>query len=122
MTFRCSATTRRGDESPTQAVTAPSPVADWQVDLLRKALDAQGLTGMTERRSAVENAVGRQVESLRQLSSEEALSALSKLGGSSSASGSDDFRLGRPGRGHLDRQAVTRTRQSAALSDVSPEA
>ena len=38
-----------GDESPTQAVTAPSPVADWQVDLLRKALDAQGLTGMTER-------------------------------------------------------------------------
>lgn len=74
-----------GDESPTQAVTAPSPVADWQVDLLRKALDAQGLTGMTERRSAVERAVGRQVESLRQLSSEEALGALSKLGGSSSA-------------------------------------
>jgi hypothetical protein len=76
-----------GDESPTQAVAAPSSVADWQVDLLRKALDSQGLTGMTERRSAVENAVGRQVESLRQLSSEEALSALSKLGGSSGASG-----------------------------------
>ena len=74
------------NESPTQAVAAPSPVADWQVDLLRKALDAQGLTGMTERRLAVEKVVGRQVESLRQLSSEEALSALSKLGGSSSAS------------------------------------
>ena len=73
------------DESPTQAVAAPRPVADWQVDLLRKALDAQGLTGMTERRSAVEKAVGRQVESLRQLSSEEALRALSKLGSSSAS-------------------------------------
>lgn len=74
------------DEATLPAAPRPSPVADWQVDLLRKALDAQGLTGMAERRSAVEKAVGRQVESLRQLSSEEALSALSKLGGSSSAS------------------------------------
>ena len=59
---------------------APSPITDWQVDLLRRALDARGLTSMAERQRAIECAVGRAVESLRALTHEEALNALSSLG------------------------------------------
>lgn len=72
-----------GDDEPTQqeaAQPAPSPVADWQVDMLRKALDARGLTTMTERQQVIEEAVGRSVESLRMLTHEEGLRVLSQLG------------------------------------------
>ena len=63
--------------SPEPPVT---PIADWQVDLLRKALDARGLTTMSERKLAVEAAAGRRVESLRDLAHGEALTVLSQLG------------------------------------------
>lgn len=72
-----------GDDSPTapEAVTAaPAPIADWQVDLLRKALDARGLTEMEHRQAAIQLAAGRAVESLRALTHDEALRVLSKLG------------------------------------------
>ncbi|RYB91845.1 hypothetical protein EUA93_17080 [Nocardioides oleivorans] len=64
---------------PTQA-TWPASAADWQIDLLRKALDARGLTTMAERQEAIETSVGRPVESLRALTQEEALSVLNRLG------------------------------------------
>lgn len=58
----------------------PAPIADWQVDLLRKALDAQGLTTMADRQQAIEAAAGRSVESLRALTHDEGLQVLSRLG------------------------------------------
>jgi len=64
---------------------AITPAANWQIDLLRKALDGQGLTTMTERQAAIESAIGRPVESLRAMTNDEAIRALSELGGSSSA-------------------------------------
>lgn len=65
---------------PTPTQPASAPIADWQVDLLRKALDARGLTAMADRQRAIEEAAGRSVESLRSLSSAEALDILSGLG------------------------------------------
>ncbi|KQP66909.1 hypothetical protein ASF47_04170 [Nocardioides sp. Leaf285] len=56
-----------------------APIADWQIDLLRKALDARGLTTMSERQSAIEAAAGRRVESLRTLTHDEGLHVLSRL-------------------------------------------
>ena len=64
----------------TPTVSAPAPAADWQIDLLRKALDARGLTSLTERQQAIEAAAGRPIESLRALTDEEALRVLSRLG------------------------------------------
>lgn len=71
-----------GDEprEPKRAVPAEAPVADWQVGLLRKALDARGLATMGERRQAIESVAGRSVESLRALTNAEALRVLSRLG------------------------------------------
>lgn len=72
-----------GDEpAPPERVAAhePQPVSDWQVNLLRKALDARGLTSMAERRAAIESAAGRDVSSLRALTQEEALRILSRFG------------------------------------------
>lgn len=70
------------DESATPPVheTSPTSIADWQVDLLRKALDALGLRSMAERQLAIEAAAGRSVDSLRALSHDEALRLLSQLG------------------------------------------
>lgn len=64
---------------PTQ-VSAPAPIADWQVGLLRKALDTRGLTTMEERQQAIESAAGRPVRSLRSLTQDEGLHVLSRLG------------------------------------------
>jgi hypothetical protein len=77
-----------GDDSKpasVEAPKAPSPIADWQVDLLRKALDARGLTSMADRQQAVETAAGRAVESLRALTNDEGLQVLSRLGQQPSA-------------------------------------
>lgn len=72
-----------GDEpttpEPVAQPTAP-PISDWQVDLLRKALDARGHTSMIERQIAIEAAAGREVPSLRALTQEEALSILNQFG------------------------------------------
>src|SRR3546814_9392771 len=83
-----------GDDPTKPAPVAPPnspPVSDWQVDLLRKALDGQGLTAMADRQQAIETAVGRPVESLRALTQEEAPSVLSRLGQApvQNASGTD---------------------------------
>lgn len=56
------------------------PISDWQVDLLRRALDARGLTSMADRRAAIETAAGREVPSLRALTQEEALGILNQFG------------------------------------------
>lgn len=72
-----------GDDPAESAPAAPTkspPVSDWQVDLLRKALDGRGLTTMTDRQQAIEAAAARPVESLRALTQEEALSVLNRLG------------------------------------------
>lgn len=57
-----------------------APIASWQVDLLRKALDARGLTDQVGRQKVIEAAADRPVESLRALTHEEALRVLSRLG------------------------------------------
>lgn len=72
-----------GDDAPLEpvdATKAPTPIADWQVDLLRKALDARGLTSMPDRQQAIEDAAGRAVQSLRALTHDEGLQVLSRLG------------------------------------------
>lgn len=72
-----------GDDEPAPqepAAPLPAPAADWQVDLLRKSLDARGLVSMEDRRVAIESAAGRAVESLRSLTHDEALTVLSALG------------------------------------------
>ena len=72
-----------GDDEPAQpeaVQSVPAPIADWQVDMLRKALDARDLTAMAERQEVIEEAVGRSVESLRALTHEEGLRVLSQLG------------------------------------------
>ena len=72
-----------GDDEPADKqtqVSAPPPIADWQVELLRKALESRGLTSMSERQQAIEVAAGRPVESLRALTSDEAMAVLTKLG------------------------------------------
>ena len=67
-------------EPPPVAPPTSPPASDWQVDLLRKALDGRGLTEMADRQQAIETAAGRPVESLRALTQEEALSVLNRLG------------------------------------------
>lgn len=64
---------------PTQ-MSAPAPIADWQVELLRRALDARGLTSMDDRQRAVEGATGRAVRSLRDLTHDEGIRVLNRLG------------------------------------------
>lgn len=71
------------DELPIPEPVAESkaPLAsDWQIDLLRKALDVRGLISMAERQAVIEAAAGREVPSLRALTQEEALSILNRLG------------------------------------------
>ncbi|MBE7325175.1 hypothetical protein IEQ44_10960 [Nocardioides sp. Y6] len=76
-----------GDDVPTTPPTPPTPkptpVADWQVDLLRKTLDARGLADQRERQSLIEQHAGRPLTALRDLTSEEALRVITALGASS---------------------------------------
>lgn len=71
-----------GDDPAPQTVEPPRavPIADWQVDLLRNALEARGLTSMAERRQVIESAAGRSVASLRSLTHDEGMQVLSRLG------------------------------------------
>lgn len=66
--------------APVEPPRAPTPIADWQIDLLRKALNARGLTTMEERQQAIESAAGRTVTSLRSLTLDEGMQVLSRLG------------------------------------------
>lgn len=65
---------------PPAATATPAPVAGWQVDLLRKALDARHLTDQHERQDLIEQHAGRSLTSLRDLTSEEAVKVISALG------------------------------------------
>lgn len=65
---------------PAPVVAAPTPIADWQRDLIRKALDARGLVTMEDRQRAVAGAAGRDVASLRDLTHDEAIGVLNRLG------------------------------------------
>jgi hypothetical protein len=72
-----------GDDAPTastEPIRAPSSIADWQVDLIRKALDARGLASMAARQRTIEDAAGRTVDALRDLTHDEAIQVLSRLG------------------------------------------
>lgn len=60
-----------GDDVPSTPPRSP---------LLRKALDARGLTDQQARRSLIEQHVGRSLASLRELTSEEALQVITALG------------------------------------------
>ena len=70
---------------------APEPepavamIRNWQIDLIRKALDAHGLVSMDERQALIERVAGRSVESLRALTHDEAMVAIGKLGDSAPA-------------------------------------
>lgn len=77
-----------GDEEPDVPAAEPAvaPSTAWQIDLLRKALDARGLLTMDERQALIEDVVGRPVGSLRSMTHDEAMLAISKLGSSASAS------------------------------------
>lgn len=79
-----------GDEPRAAAappVALPTPIADWQRDLIRKALDARGLTAMEDRQQAVEVAAGRAVTNLRDLTHDEAIHVLNRLGQAGAAGG-----------------------------------
>lgn len=72
-----------GDDARARAtapVAEPTPIADWQRDLIRRALDARHLTSMEDRQQAVEAAAGRTVSSLRDLTHDEAIRVLNRLG------------------------------------------
>jgi len=66
--------------TPAPVVAAPTAIAAWQRDLIRKALDARGLTSMEDRQRAVSGAAGRDVASLRDLTRDEAIHVLNRLG------------------------------------------
>ena len=80
LTISPSSATTPGASGPLRVPKSPTPIADWQVDMLRKAVEARGLTSMTDRQQAIESAAGRAVESLRSLSHDEGLQVLSRLG------------------------------------------
>lgn len=70
-----------GDDEPvTESGPDVSPIADWQVDLVRKALDARGLITMADRKRAIEQAAGREVSSLRALTHDDAIGVFARLG------------------------------------------
>jgi hypothetical protein len=66
-----------------QASAAPAPITDQQRDLIRRALDSQGLESMDRRQQAVEAAVGRAIPNLRSLTHDEASQVLRWLAGES---------------------------------------
>jgi hypothetical protein len=69
-----------GDEpKPVEPSATPTPIADWVVQRLREALDAQGLTSMSQRQEAIQSAAGRPVDSLRSLTHQEGLKVLSVM-------------------------------------------
>lgn len=55
------------DEPASSPEAAQPPVQSWQIDQLRNALDAAGVTEMRDRQELVEELVDRPVASLREL-------------------------------------------------------
>lgn len=66
-------------EAPAHRPVAPDGIADWQVEQLRRALDARGLTDMASRQQFIEELAGRPVTSLRDLHSSEARQLLEQI-------------------------------------------
>lgn len=60
------------EETSPATVSSTDRIADWQVTLLRRALDAAGATTMEDRQKLIEELAGRPVASLRDLDSSEA--------------------------------------------------
>ena len=72
-----------GDDDSPAEIAPPlqaASIEDWQVELLRKTLDARGLVTMAERKAAIEEHLERHVPSLRDLTSAEAFRVLEGLG------------------------------------------
>lgn len=67
------------EASPSMDQSQSGGIANWQVKLLREALDARGITDMTERQRLVEDLVGHPVGSLRELTSTQARSLSEQL-------------------------------------------
>ena len=82
---RCSVTTSLPFRRLRSARRRPSRTGS--VDLIRKALDARGLTSMDDRQQAVEGAAGRAVPTLRDLTHDEAIRVLNRLGESGQRGG-----------------------------------
>lgn len=57
---------------PTLPTPNPEALPEWQVASMRKALDELGLVAMVERQAVIEELVGRQLASLRDLTFTEA--------------------------------------------------
>lgn len=70
---------QQGLSAGTQVGSGGEPIDDWRVDQLRRALDARGLITMADRQRAVEDAVGRQVDSLRSLTRKEATRVIAEF-------------------------------------------
>ncbi|QBX55449.1 hypothetical protein EXE58_08270 [Nocardioides seonyuensis] len=71
-----------GDPRPLPQRPTPSAgetLPDWQIDRLRKGLDALGLVAMGERQALIEELAGRSVASLRDLTIVEARTIDEKL-------------------------------------------
>lgn len=73
---------------PKPSAVPSSGIADWQVAQVRRALDARGVREMQDRQQLIVGLVGRPVESLRALTSSEALSLLQQLAQAKPATGS----------------------------------
>lgn len=69
-----------GDRATPPERAAVALAADWQLDLIRRALDARGVESMSDRQALVVQHLGREVASLRELTSEEALTVLNAFG------------------------------------------
>lgn len=85
------------------SVPAAAPIRDWQVELLRKALDARGLTTMAERQTLIEELAGHSVSALRDLTHDDAMALLSKLGTNAPQAGSGSLWESREGDTWIDR-------------------
>lgn len=59
-----------------------APIAEWQIELIRKALDGRALASMADRQHLIQSVVGHEVETLRTLTHAEAIRVLTTLGAS----------------------------------------
>jgi hypothetical protein len=82
---------------------AAAPIRDWQIDLLRKALDARGLTTMAERQTLIEQLAGHPVSALSDLTHDDAMALLSRLGSDAPTAGSGSPWESREGDTWIDR-------------------
>lgn len=68
------------DPEPATARERRDPVVEWQLDHIRRGLDARGISDMGDRQAFVVKFAGRHVASLRELTYTEAQAVLDELG------------------------------------------